>query len=49
MGFTQSILVCVWSLLAIGAFIGMFFNPAHIVTFAISLAMARYSYTEKTW
>lgn len=48
-GRTQFFLSVAGILLAGLSFIGMFFNPFHMVTFAMSVALSIAIYKEKDW
>lgn len=45
----QLLVISSFTLSAIACFIGMFFNPIHVFTFAASSVMAIASYKEKNW
>ena len=45
----QLLVVSAFTLSAIVCFVGMFFNPMHVLTFAASAIMAIASYKEKSW
>lgn len=45
----QLLVVSAFTLSAIVCFIGMFFNPIHVLTFSASAIMAIASYKEKSW
>lgn len=46
---SQAVLFLLSSIISIVCFIGMFFNPLHIVTFAMSAVLSIAIYKEKNW
>lgn len=46
---SQAVLFLLSLIISIVCFIGMFFNPLHIATFAMSLVLAIAIYNEKDW
>ena len=45
----QLLIVVVFSILALVCFVGMFFNPTHVLTCTASAIMAIATYKEKNW